>query len=58
MIPERDLTHEALTVFRAARTDFANALIGVLNRRAGCTTTYNFDRNAAATAEFWIVSNV
>ena len=32
------------------------ALIGVLNRRAGCSTTYTFDRRAAATADFTAVA--
>lgn len=55
VIPERDLVDEALQIFHATRADFADALIGVLNRRAGCATTYTFDRRAAATADFSIV---
>ena len=43
---------EALAVFRATRADVADALIGVPDRRAGCTTTNIFDRRAAATADF------
>jgi predicted nucleic-acid-binding protein len=51
-VPETELVEEALRLFRATRADFADTLIGVLNRRAGCTTTYTFDRAAAATTEF------
>ena len=46
---------EALTVFRAGTLGFVDALIGVLNRRAGCTTTYPFDRHAAEAGEFTAV---
>ena len=35
---------------------FADALIGVTNRRAGCATTYTFDRAAAATGDFTAVA--
>ena len=56
VVPERELVDEAMTVFRATRADFADALIGVVNRRAGCGTTYTFDRRAAATADFTAVS--
>ncbi len=45
----------ALDIFSTTRADFADCLIGVLNRRAGCATTYTFDRRAAATAEFTAV---
>ena len=38
-----------------ARPGFADALIGVLNRRAGCATTYTFDRRAAEAVEFTAV---
>ncbi|MGE3295631.1 MAG: PIN domain-containing protein [Geminicoccaceae bacterium] len=46
---------EALTVFRAGTLGFVDALIGVLNRRAGCATTYTFDRRAAEAGEFTAV---
>ena len=44
--------NDALAVFRDGRLDFADALIGVLNRRAGCTTTYTFDRDAAGSPDY------
>lgn len=46
---------EALVVFRNGTLGFVDALIGVLNRRAGCSTTYTFDRRAAATTDFTAV---
>ena len=51
-VAEPDAVEEALALYRATGLDFADALIGVTNRRAGCATTYTFDRRAAATAEF------
>ena len=47
----RALVAEALGFSARTRADFADALIGVLNRRAGCETTYTFDR-AGGTADF------
>lgn len=55
LVPERALVEEALGLFRAGRADFADVLIGVLNRYAGCATTYTFDRRAAASADFTAV---
>ena len=55
LVADREPVEEALQIFRASRADFADALIGVLNRRAGCATTYTFDRRAAETAEFSLV---
>jgi predicted nucleic-acid-binding protein len=52
---DREPVEDALDLFRTSRADFADALIGVLNRRAGCATTYTFDRRAAATADFTAV---
>jgi predicted nucleic-acid-binding protein len=46
---------EAVAAFRGGRMDFADALIGVLNRRGGCTTTYTFDRGAAGSANHALV---
>jgi len=39
---------EALTICNTSPADFPDALISALNTRAGCATTYTFDRNAAA----------
>ena len=37
---------EAVGVFKRGRCDFADALIGAIARRAGCTHTLTFDRDA------------
>ncbi len=49
---ERDCVERALATFRTSRADFADALIGALNRRTGCATTYTLDGRAAGTADF------
>jgi len=43
---------DVLTAFGDGRLDFADALIGVLNRRAGCATTYTFDRVASGSPDY------
>jgi predicted nucleic-acid-binding protein len=52
LFEDRSAVEAALALFRSSRADFADCLVGVLNRRAGCATTYTFDRRAAETAEF------
>lgn len=54
-LEDGDAVEEALAIFRASAAGFVDALIGVLNRRTGCVTTYTFDSRAAATAEFSLV---
>jgi predicted nucleic-acid-binding protein len=54
-VADHEAVEEALQIFRASRADFADALIGALNRRAGCATTYTFDQRAAETADFSLV---
>lgn len=49
---------KALTLYDVGGLGFADALIGVVNRRAGCDTTYTFDRRAAETADFSPVDRV
>jgi hypothetical protein len=45
----RDVVDGAFSRFRSLPAD---ALIGALERRAGCATTYTCDRRAAETAAF------
>jgi predicted nucleic-acid-binding protein len=54
-IEDADAVEEALTAFRGSQAGFVDVLVGVLNRRAGCITTYTFDRRAAATPDFSVV---
>jgi predicted nucleic-acid-binding protein len=43
-IEDRDLIRQALEAYRSGRGDFADHLIGLRNRKAGCTDTATFDR--------------
>jgi predicted nucleic-acid-binding protein len=52
VIEDREAVAEALDLSPLARADFVDVLIGALNRRAGCATTYTFDRAAQGTADF------
>ncbi len=42
-IQDRDLVRRALADYRQGRADFADYLIGWLNRSAGCSDTVSFD---------------
>jgi predicted nucleic-acid-binding protein len=46
-LAERPAVASALDLYRQGKGDFADALVAVLNRNAGCDTTYTFDRAAA-----------
>jgi predicted nucleic-acid-binding protein len=46
-LDQHRLVLDALELFRASRADFADCLIVALNLRAGCSTTYSFDSDAA-----------
>jgi predicted nucleic-acid-binding protein len=43
-IPDRDAVRAAVEEYRTSKADFADALIGRLNQRAGCRDTLTFDR--------------
>lgn len=42
----------AISAYKKSKSGFADALIGVTNKLAGCTKTATFDRNATKLAEF------
>jgi predicted nucleic-acid-binding protein len=46
LIVERDAVSEALETSRKHSIEFADALIGEINRLAGCATTMTFDEGA------------
>jgi predicted nucleic-acid-binding protein len=46
-IVDRDAVSEALEIGRQHSIEFADALIGEINRRSGCTTTVTFDQGVA-----------
>jgi predicted nucleic-acid-binding protein len=41
------LVERALDQYHGSKVDFADALIGLINRRSGCEATATFDRKAA-----------
>jgi predicted nucleic-acid-binding protein len=45
-IGHRDSVREALEAYRRSEADFADCLIGALNKAAGCGETVTFDRKA------------
>jgi predicted nucleic-acid-binding protein len=52
VIQHRDSVLEAITKSDQTAHNFADALIGVLNREAGCETTWTFDKDAAKERDF------
>lgn len=51
-VEEKQLAWEALHEFRRGGADFADALIGTVNRSAGCSTTVTFDKEAGKLKTF------
>ena len=49
---DRDAVSGALVVSQQHAIDFADALIGEINRRVGCDTTMTFDQQAARVRSF------
>jgi predicted nucleic-acid-binding protein len=47
LLEDADLVRAALRTFATRRIDFADALIGHINRARGCEATATFDRKAA-----------
>jgi len=47
VLEDGDAVHAALQAFRTRGVDFADALIGEVNRIRGCEATVTFDRKAA-----------
>ena len=52
VVKDREILLHALSSFEIFPGDFADHLIGEINRRHGCTTTMTFDRAAARTPNF------
>jgi len=43
-VEDRDLLREALDAYRAGQGDFADHVLALRNRKAGCSSTVTFDR--------------
>jgi predicted nucleic-acid-binding protein len=54
-IAERDSVRSAIEDYRSSKADFADALIGRLNQRAGCRDTLTFDRRLKPLATFRVL---
>ena len=50
-----ELAWRALGHFEAGAADFADYLVGATNRSRGATTTYTFDKTAAASELFTLI---
>ena len=49
---DRGEVESAAAAFRDSKVDFADILIGLINKRAGCTATYSFDEAGIAAGIF------
>ncbi|QOC23304.1 type II toxin-antitoxin system VapC family toxin [Wenzhouxiangella sp. AB-CW3] len=54
-IEKADEAWAALQQFETGQADFADYLIGLSGRLAGCTTTFTFDRRAARSARHTVL---
>lgn len=55
MVENRDVVVPALHAYRHTALGFSDALIGAMNRAAGCAVTATFDRRAARADGFTLV---
>ncbi len=55
LVAEYDAVRAARVVYLKNSSDFADALLGEINRRAGCSATATFDRKAARLDGFTLV---
>jgi predicted nucleic-acid-binding protein len=51
-VQREDLMWKAADIFRRARCDFADVVIGLMNKETGCEATATFDRKAAELDSF------
>jgi predicted nucleic-acid-binding protein len=51
-IEDKPTAWQALNDFKSSKADYADCLIGVKNRKAGCTTTLTLDRATSALSTF------
>ena len=51
-VESKDVVRSALSDYAAGRGDFADAIIGLTNREAGCSSTVTFDRSLKKLSTF------
>jgi len=54
-VERKDLVRQALATYAEGQGDFADAIIGLTNRNAGCPTTVTFDRGLKKTSTFQLL---
>lgn len=54
-VEESDVAWEALRDYRSGAADFADCLIGTVNRARGCTTTMTFERECSGLSPFTLL---
>jgi len=55
MVEDVQSAWSALQKYRSGPADFADYLLGILNRRAGCDSTVSFDRGACRSGDFTLL---
>lgn len=55
IIENADAAWLALTAYKKSKADFANVLIGITNKLAGCNKTATFDKLAGKLPEFELI---
>lgn len=56
VIEQADMHYAALGAYHASTADYADAIIALSGRRAGCSETVTFDRDAAGGARMRLLS--
>ncbi|WP_092176812.1 type II toxin-antitoxin system VapC family toxin [Bosea sp. OK403] len=56
VIEARESVAEAVEIARSGRSSFSDAMIGLVNRHAGCMETMTFDRGAPSEAGFTVLT--
>jgi len=52
LLEDADAARAALRAYRITGVDFADCLLGKINRNLGCETTVTFDRKAGSLEQF------
>ena len=52
LIEDREAAVDALAAYRGGQANFADCLMGILNRAAGCDRTATFDSDATSLPDF------
>ena len=55
LVGDKDSVREALEAYRSGRADFADYLVGISARQAGCSDTVTFDRRLRGAAGFRVL---